>query len=222
MFIMTKKKPKINLETIANEGKRLAINEASDKETDLSKKVPMWVQAYVSEKYGEEQAEATYEILRRDPVSITPLILQATKKHEKSLITEVRKNPKTVAKGLDENYAIGIASKFFGNENYKTLKEAIEQNGDIKGAFAGAFEGELWAATVAGAIPEAVKGAATGYFQRATQREILKNLCDGEGNFNSEKTATYVSKGITSQNQETRDNSYKELGLMYAQAKMQS
>ncbi|MCK4650175.1 hypothetical protein KAT36_02990 [Candidatus Pacearchaeota archaeon] len=215
-----KKKETINLEKVVDEGASFTINEMSDKEADLSKKIPMWIQTYVAKNYGEDQAEATYETLRRDPLIVTSLISQAKTEHENNLITEVRKNPNTLVKAIDQNYTIGLALQFFGDTGYKTLKETIENNGDVKSAFSNAFEGNLWKSMIAITTPEAAKSAANGYVQRTTQREIVKNLCDKEGKFDTSKASTYLVGNIEKQEKDAQNISYKELGLAYAQTAM--
>jgi len=211
-------KEQISLEKIANKGMLFSINEMSDKETDLSKKIPMWVQSYIAKTRGEETAETVYETLRRDPLEVTPLISQAKTEHEKNLIEEVKKDPYTVINATNQNYTMGLASQFFGNQNYKTLKEAIEKNGNVKAAFSPVFEGDsLLQYMVANATPEAVKAAASGHLQRATQREIIKNLCNEKGEFDAEKTSTYLENNIKGQKPATQNELYKSLGLAYMQ-----
>jgi len=215
-----KEKSKINLETIVKEGSSLMINEMAYNESDISKKIPLWIQQYVEQNYGKEQAEAMYETLRRDPLTITPLISQVKTEHENNLITEVKKDSKAVAKATDPNYTIGLASKFFGDTNYKTLKETIENNGDVKTAFSNTFKGDLWKYTVSMATPEAVKGAANGYIQRITQKEIAKNLCNEKGEFDINKASVYLTNNIKMQKEDVQNTSYKELGLAYTQTTM--
>jgi len=213
------KNSKVNLEKVANEGMSFSINEMSDKETDITKKIPMWVQSYVSKNYGEDQALATYKILRGDPLSVAQLITQARTEHESNLVKEVKKNPYTVIKATDKNHIIGLASQFFGSANYKTLKEVIENNGDVKTEYSKAFEGNLWKDTVAGATPGAVTSAANEYIQETIQREIVKNLCNQGGNFDADKTSKYIVENIK-QAGEKQDALYKELGLAYMQTKI--
>jgi len=213
------KKNSIDLEKIASEGLSVVVNEMADKEKDLSKKIPLWVHEYIGTNYGTDQANSTYEILRRDPLGVTPLIQETLVEHEDNLIKEVRKNPKELVKKINPAYTTGLASKFFGDLNYRNLKEAIENNGDLKSIFAERYENNIWKNTVAKATPEAIEGAAKADVRITTQREIVRNLYDNKGNFDIKKASTYLTSNIEKQETDAQNESYKEMGLAYVQTK---
>jgi len=211
-------KSKANLENIAKEGALLSINEAVNKEADISKKIPMWAQ-YLNAQYGEDQALAMYETIRRDPVIISPLIEKAILSHGNNLVTEVKKDPRAVVMAIEQGYVVGLASKFFGDDNYREIKETLENNGDIRGIYLNTFEGDLWKDIVANATEEAIRGSAEGHIKRTTQKEIIKNLTEDKVKYNANKASTYLTSNIQRQEAEAQNESYKEMGLAYTQTR---
>ena len=138
----------INLEKIVKEGTSLMLNEQANKEPDLTKKIPYWMN-YATQEMGEKASRPAYEILRADPLAIGSLIANSKNRHQKQLVDEVKKDPQSVIKNLDQNYAINMAVPYLGDGDYKALSDAINNNGDVKGLFANLYDNDLWRYVVA-------------------------------------------------------------------------
>ena len=213
------KDAKIDLETIVREGTSFMLNEQADKKPDLTEKIPHWIENYAVQKMGKEAAEATYKILRKDPLAIGQLIAISKNKHQKQLIDEVRKNPKLVIKSIGQNYAIGIAASYLGSDKYKVLKNAVDNNGDIVGSFADLYDNGdgLWKTIVAIAAPEAVKNVAISQMNGMMETEIVKNLFNKDGKYSSSKTADFLDEQISKMKEKEQNSFYANIGMAYTQ-----
>ena len=100
----------IDLEKIVKEGTSFMLNEQADNEPDLTKKIPYWMN-YAVQEMGEEATQSAYEMIKSDPLGMGQLINSSKHRHQKQLIDEVKKNPKSVIENLDENYAISMADR---------------------------------------------------------------------------------------------------------------
>ena len=213
------KKPKVDLEKVVSEGVSYLLTDATDKEADITKKINPWMQ-YIVKEYGEEQANDSYEILKSSPLALSPEdVTGARDKHEGNLVKEVKKDAKTVFSKLDVNSAIPLSLDYIGTDAYQTIRKEVIDDGNIKNAFAGAYDNDLWRNLVMGASGEAVKEAATLYVGRTQNREIEENLFN-KGKYDNKKAAGYVCGKVSKKDSKEQNIFYLQTGLAYTQTKM--
>ncbi len=214
-----------NLEKILTDGIGFLINEKIEKEQNPTKQLEDWANDYLVPIYGEEQGKSMFEIYKGDPYIAREDMQKHKSRHAKNLSKEVAKNPKTVAKEVNEEAAREVVEDMIGDNKYRALKEAVKNNNGIREIFSIQYDNADWASLVARANNDVVINYAKRELKRMTSKEYEKALYSiDEKNktisYSPEKFTNIITANIGATSDSNKNILYKKIGLAYTKTKI--
>lgn len=211
---------RIDMNKVYEEGINFLTLDAARK-ADPTEKLSTFMGYAIKNLPNQEAAASAHDILRNDPAALGQQIREGLVRHRDGLVAEVEKAPQKVVKEIPQQHVIGMSVPYFGDENYKALREQIEKGENTARTFAETYSGSnLWKQIVMTASDTVVNNAATKHVQRETQKEILKNLCTQQGTYSPTKAAEFLVQ--QSRNKTEKNDFYLEVGTTYTQTKAKS
>jgi hypothetical protein len=205
----------IDLNKVTREGVNARINENAEVH---SGSLEYWLANYYEPERGKDEAADARAVFEAEPALLTDLAQRYKTQHHVAMVEEVAKDPKEVYKNTSPAYLAEMVERHIGDDNYRALADAIENDNGIPEAFLALHGGStLLGDLVAMASEDAVKKGAENARARIRTKELTESgIANADGSMNRESAATYVAVKVMALPDEQKFAYLAAAGISYA------